>query len=76
MKKSQSAHKQDDIWFRKTNDKYHIRLRKNHEVSKNNEGEEVWLCDEAELYLPLRQDIDEYIKDNFDMLFNNALFLQ
>lgn len=72
--KSYSAHKQDNIWFKKKLDNHYlIRLRKNHkEVERENDDgvEKMWVCDEIEFKTPLRQDIKEYVEQNFDKLYD------
>ena len=83
MKKSISATQQPNIWLRKTTDKHHVvRLRRNHEQYEVEHDEETitqWRCDEIELRLPIRDKVEQYVEDNFDVLFDtwvnaNALF--
>lgn len=72
--KSYSAHKQDNIWFKKKLDNHYlIRLRKNHEEveRETDDGvEKMWVCDEIEFQTPLRKDIKEYVEQNFDKLYD------
>ena len=72
--KSYSAHKQDNIWWKKKLDNHYlIRLRKNHEEieRETDDGiENIWVCDEIEFQTPLRQDIKEYVEQNFDKLYD------
>ena len=73
MKKSTSKHKQDDVWYRKEVPGRHIvRLRKNHEqVEKEgiNGKELYWQCDEVEVAIPYKNDIEKYVSEHFDELF-------
>jgi hypothetical protein len=72
MKKSLSKHKQDNIWYRKeVPNKHIVRLRKNHEQVELNE-ETFWQCDEVEVIVPYKNDIEKYVNEHFDELFNNA----
>ena len=72
--KSYSMHKQDNIWFKKKLDNHYlIRLRKNHEEveRETDDGiEKMSVCDEIEFQTPLRKDIKEYVKQNFDKLYD------
>jgi hypothetical protein len=75
MKKSISMHKQDDVWYRKEiPDFYIIRLRKNHEeIEKEDidgEMEKYWKCDEVEITIPFKNNIKQYVEENFDTLFD------
>ena len=74
MKKSISMQQQPNIWLRKTTDKHHVvRLRRNHETFEVEHDDEVttyWRCDEIELRLPIRENVEQYVEDNFDMLFD------
>jgi hypothetical protein len=77
MKKSLSKHKQDNIWYRKeVPNKHIVRLRKNHEqVEKetiDGQKELFWQCDEVEIAIPYKNDIEKYVNEHFDELFNNA----
>jgi len=77
MKKSTSKHKQDDVWYRKEVPGRHIvRLRKNHEQVEREgmDGKELfWICDEVEVAIPYKNDIEKYVTENFDKLFNEAV---
>jgi hypothetical protein len=80
MKKSISTQQQSNVWFRKNTDKYHVlRLRRNHETFEREtvEGvETLWRCDEIEITVPLRNDIEQYVETNFDALFDAWLLLE
>ena len=73
MKKSTSKHKQDDVWYRKELPNRHIvRLRKNHEQVEREgmDGKELfWVCDEVEVAIPYKNDIEKYVSEHFDELF-------
>ena len=75
--KSYSMHKQDDVWYRKEVPGRHIvRLRKNHtQETKDIDGESVtqWVCDEVEVSIPYKNDIETYVTEHFDELFNEAI---
>jgi hypothetical protein len=74
MKKSISMQKQDNIWYRKEIPDFHIiRLRKNHEEieKETDEGKEkYWQCDEVEITIPFKNNIKQYVEENFDTLFD------
>jgi hypothetical protein len=75
MKKSISMHKQDDVWYRKElNNRHIIRLRKNHEeFEKEYIDKEIikyWQCDEVEITIPFKNNIKQYVEENFDTLFD------
>ena len=76
MKKSYSKHKQDNVWYRKEVPNRHIvRLRKNHEQIEREsmDGVELlWVCDEVEIAIPYKNDIETYVTEHFDELFNEA----
>jgi hypothetical protein len=81
MKKSISTEQQSNTWFRKETDQHHIvRLRRNHETleRENEEGtmDTFWQCDEIEIRIPLRADIEQYVETNFDALFDAWLLLE
>jgi hypothetical protein len=82
MKKSISTEQQSNTWFRKETDTHHIiRLRRNHETfEKDNmdyDGfDTYWQCDEIEIRIPLRADIEQYVETNFDALFDAWLLLE
>ena len=80
MKKSISTEQQLNTWFRKETDQHHIvRLRRNHEEieRETDEGiETLWKCDEIEIRIPLRADIEQYVETNFDALFDAWLLLE
>jgi len=82
MKKSISREQQLNTWFRKETDQHHIvRLRRNHETFEveNYEGDgfdTYWKCDEIEIRIPLRADIEQYVETNFDALFDAWLLLE
>ena len=80
MKKSISTEQQSNTWFRKKTDQHHIlRLRRNHETfeRETDEGVETyWKCDEIEIRIPLRADIEQYVETNFDALFDAWLLLE
>ena len=80
MKKSISIKQQSNTWFRKETDQHHIvRLRKNHEEiqQETDEGiETIWQCDEIEIRIPLRADIEQYVETNFNALFDAWLLLE
>jgi hypothetical protein len=80
MKKSISTEQQLNTWFRKETDQHHIvRLRRNHEEinRETDEGTEtLWQCDEIEIRIPLRADIEQYIETNFNALFDAWLLLE
>jgi hypothetical protein len=80
MKKSISTEQQSNTWFRKKTDQHHIvRLRRNHEEieRETDEGiETFWKCDEIEIRIPLRADIEQYVETNFDALFDAWLLLE
>ena len=77
MKKSTSKHKQDNVWYRKELPNRHIvRLRKNHEQVEREgiDGKELfWVCDEVEVAIPYKNDIEKYVTENFNKLFNEAV---
>jgi shikimate 5-dehydrogenase len=74
MKKSISMHKQNDVWYRKEEDNHHIiRLRKNHEEFEkeiDDKVEKYWQCDEVEITIPFKNNIKQYVEENFDTLFD------
>ena len=76
MKTSISTEQQLNIWLRKTTDKHHVvRLRRNHESFENVDMDEetpttYWRCDEIELRLPIRENVEQYVQQNFDVLFD------
>ena len=77
MKKSYSAHKQDNAWYRKEVPGRHIvRLRKNHkqETKQDIDGQNItqWVCDEVEVAIPYKNEIELYVNEHFDELFDNA----
>ena len=85
MKQSISTERQLDYWLRKTEgDRHYVRLRRNHESFEKADMDEetpttYWRCDEIELRLPIRENVEQYVEDNFDVLFDtwvnaNALF--
>jgi hypothetical protein len=80
MKKSISTKQQLNTWFRKETDQHHIvRLRRNHQTfeRETDEGiETMWKCDEIEIRIPLRADIEQYVETNFDALFDAWLLLE
>jgi len=81
MKKSISTTQQSNIWFRKETDQHHIVcLRRNHEKFEveNTEGkiDTYWKCDETEIQIPLRNDIEQYVETNFEALFNAGILLE
>jgi hypothetical protein len=82
MRVSSSTNKQQDYWLRKTeNGKHYIRIRRNHETFEveNMEGDGMdtyWKCDEIEIRIPLRADIEQYVETNFDALFDAWLLLE
>ena len=82
MKKSISMEQQSNTWFRKETNQHHIvRLRRNHETFEveNLEGDGMdtyWKCDEIEIRIPLRADIQQYVETNFDALFDAWLLLE
>jgi hypothetical protein len=81
MKKSISTEQQLNTWFRKETDQHHIvRLRRNHKTfeQENEEGgmDTFWQCDEIEIRIPLRADIEQYVETNFDALFDAWLLLE
>jgi hypothetical protein len=73
MKKSISTQQQKDYWLRKTEDgKHYIRIRMNHkEIEREtDEGiETMWQCDEVEVMMPQRADIEQYVKNHHKALF-------
>ena len=74
MKKSMSKHKQDDVWYRKEIPNRHIvRLRKNHkQIEKegiDGKKQTFWQCDEVEVAIPYKNDIEKYVSEHFDELF-------
>jgi len=82
MRVSTSTEQQQDYWLRKTeNGKHYIRIRRNHETFEveNMEGDGMdtyWKCDEIEIRIPLRADIEQYVETNFDALFDAWLLLE
>jgi hypothetical protein len=80
MKKSISTEQQSNTWFRKETDQHHIvRLRRNHETfeQETDEGAKTyWQCDEIEIRIPLRADIEQYVETNFNALFDAWLLLE
>lgn len=74
MKKSLSTNKQQDYLLRKTEDgKHYIRLRMNHQtverIGADEEPQTYWQCDEVEITIPQRQDVEQYVKNNHKALF-------
>lgn len=78
MKQSISTQKQQDYWLRKTEDgKHYVRLRKNHESYEQTNDDETptiyWRCNEIELKIPLRDNVQEYVEANFDTLYDTYM---
>ncbi len=73
MRTSTSTKQQKDYWLRKTEDgKHYIRIRMNHkEIEREtDEGiETMWQCDEVEVMMPQRADIEQYVKNHHKALF-------
>jgi hypothetical protein len=73
IKKSISKHQQNDIWYRKkTPNGDIIRLRRNHKQfeKETEEGKELfWECEEIEGFVPHKNNIQQYVEQNFDLLF-------
>ena len=74
MRTSVSTEQQKDYWLRKTEDgKHYIRIRMNHrEIEREDmEGETttMWQCDEVEVMMPQRADIEQYVKNHHKALF-------
>lgn len=75
MNKSLSTSKQTDYWLRKTEgDRHYVRIRMNHEqIEKQGMEEEdmqvYWQCDEVEVEIPKRADVEQYVKNHYKALF-------
>lgn len=72
--KSQSSIIQPSIWLREVeNGIRHVTLRKNFIEKQTQEGDSIYEFDETNIYIPDRENAEEYVNNNFDVLFEQGL---